>query len=60
MFNQRHIQNGAVRQKTPSAEKKKKKKKRDAVIRHFYLMTEISPHVDGAHQHLGNIFVPHH
>lgn len=43
-------------------EKKEKKKKREkvAVIRHLYLMTEISPHVDEAHQHLDNIFVPHH
>lgn len=31
-----------------------------AVIRSLYLMAEISPHVDEAHQHLNNIFVPHH
>lgn len=37
-----------------------KKRKKVVVIRHLYLMTEISPHVDEAHQHLDNIFVPHH
>lgn len=48
---------------TLAALKKKKKKGRKekvVVIRHLYLMTEISPHVDEAHQHLDNIFVPHH